>query len=244
MSAARVAVVVFPGTNSEDETVDALCAAGLAAEKFWWTDSLAALARYDAYVLAGGFAHEDRVRAGAIAARTPIFDTVAEQAQSGKLLLGLCNGAQMIAEKGLLGPVALARNQPGRHFVCRHVDVVVDAPDRCAFTRGLAPGMTLRMVAAHGEGRFYGADATLDDLDERGLIPLRYAGGAPNGAMRDAAGISNEAGNVLALMPHPERAAWNFNVAFDSPALRGYDPNAAAGGHAIFRCMAESLRNA
>jgi phosphoribosylformylglycinamidine synthase subunit PurQ / glutaminase len=241
--APSVAVVVFPGTNSEDETVDACRDAGMDARLFWWSDDPANLRTFDGYVFSGGFAHEDRVRAGAIAARTRIVDVVREEAERGKLVLGLCNGAQVLAESGMIGEVAIARNLPAGHFQCRFVDVVVaPEPDACAFTRGIEPGSALRMVAAHAEGRFTGDPRYFDDLDERGRIVLRYRGRAHNGSMHAAAGIRNDAGNVLAVMPHPERAAWAFNVAFDEPALRAGDPNRTAGAHQIFQCMSRSLR--
>jgi phosphoribosylformylglycinamidine synthase subunit PurQ / glutaminase len=241
--AAKIAIVVFPGTNSETETLDACADAGMDARLHWWSEDPKQLRHYDGFVLPGGFAHEDRVRAGAIAARSAVVEAIAEEARRGKLVLGLCNGAQIVVEAGMLGPIAIGRNLPGRHFVCRLVDVLTNSePDRCAFTRGLAPGMAMRMVVAHGEGRFTGEPAYFDDLEERGRIVLRYAGRPPNGAMHGAAGICNDDGNVLALMPHPERAAWQFNVAFDDPELRGGDPNRLAGAHAIFTCMAASLR--
>lgn len=239
----RVAVIAFPGTNSEEETRDACAAAGMDARIVWWGDDAQALRRYDAYVLPGGFAHEDRVRAGAIAAKSPLTAIVVEEAARGKLVLGLCNGAQILAEAGLLGEVAIGRNLPSRRFQCRFVDVLADRnPDRCAFTRGLRPGASLRMVAAHGEGRFTGGPGYFERLEECAQIVLRYAGAAHNGALHDAAGICNAAGNVLALMPHPERAAWAFNVAFVDPTRRGGNPNATVGAHAIFGCMAASLK--
>jgi phosphoribosylformylglycinamidine synthase subunit PurQ / glutaminase len=195
-------------------------------------------------VIAGGFAHEDRVRAGAVAAKSPIVDVIKEEAAKGKLVLGLCNGAQVLAEAGMLGPVALAHNLPAHHFQGLMVDVVVDRePGRCAFTDGLEPGTSMRMALAHGEGRFTGEPAVFDDLEEHGRIILRFAGSAPNGALRRAAGICNAAGNVLAIMPHPERAAWSYNLAFERPSLRGGDPNVPTGAHAIFACMARALRS-
>ncbi|HLJ83481.1 MAG TPA: phosphoribosylformylglycinamidine synthase I [Candidatus Eremiobacteraceae bacterium] len=238
-----VAVVVFPGTNSEEETVDACRDAGMDARLFMWSDDAAALRAYDAYVLPGGFAHEDRVRAGAIAAKSAAVATIVEEAGKGKLVLGICNGAQVIAETGLLGDIAIARNLPARRFESRTVDVVVsESADRCAFTRGLAPGSILVMAAAHGEGRFFGSSETFAALEASGCIVLRYAGDAHNGSMHRAAGICNAGGNVLALMPHPERLAWRFNVAYRDPDARGGDPNEPAGAHAIFRTMATSLR--
>jgi phosphoribosylformylglycinamidine synthase I len=239
----KVAVVVFPGTNSEDETVDACRDAGMDARLFWWSEDPETLRSFDAYVFSGGFAHEDRVRAGAIAAKSRIVGVVAEEALKGKLVLGLCNGAQVVAEAGMIGEIAIGRNLPSGRFECKFVDVAAGSePDRCAFTRGLAPGTSLRMVAAHAEGRFTGDAKYFDDLEERGRIVLRYAGRAHNGAMHGAAGICNDDGNVLALMPHPERAAWAFNVAFDDPDLREGDPNRTTGAHAIFASMARSLR--
>jgi phosphoribosylformylglycinamidine synthase len=243
-SVARVAVVVFPGTNSEDETVDACRDAGMDARLFWWSEDPESLRSYDAYIFSGGFAHEDRVRAGAIAAKSPLVSVVGEEAERGKLVLGICNGAQILAESGMIGDVAIGRNLPSRHYQCRFVDVVAgDEPSRCAFTRFLEPGASLRMVAAHAEGRFTGDARYFDGLEERGRIVLRYAGKAHNGAMHRAAGICNDDGNILALMPHPERAAWAFNLAFDDPPLRADEPNRPVGAHAIFESMARSLRD-
>jgi len=238
-----VAVIVFPGTNSEVETVDACRDAGMDARLFWWWEDLGALRAFDAYVIAGGFAHEDRVRAGAVAAKDPIVRVIKEEADKGKLVLGLCNGAQVLTEAGMLGPIALAHNQPGRHFTGRLVEVVTDRePGRCAFTASLAPGTSMTMPVAHGEGRFTGDARAFEDLEEHGRIVLRYAGEAPNGAMDGAAGICNEAGNVLALMPHPERASWAFNLAFaGGKPGGGSDPNQTVGAHAIFKSMAEAL---
>ena len=238
-----MAVVVFPGTNSEHETVDACRDAGMDAQSFHWSEPVESLRRFEAYVLPGGFAHEDRVRAGAIAARSALVSAIVEEADRGKLVLGLCNGAQMVAECGLLGDVAIAHNLPARHFQSRTVDVVVgDSPDGCAFTRGLSPGFVMQMAAAHGEGRFCGEAAVFAQLEQRGQIVLKYAGEAHNGSMHRAAGICNVAGNVLALMPHPERLAWALNVGYLNLGDRGGDPNRTVGAHAIFRSMAASLR--
>jgi len=239
----RVAVIVFPGTNSEAETVDACRDAGMAAECFWWADDPASLRDFDAYVLAGGFAHEDRVRAGAIAAKSPLVAIVKEQTEAGKLALGLCNGAQVLAESGMLGAVAIARNLPSGHFQCRYVDVVPTGSfERCAFTQGLSPGEPLCMAMAHAEGRFCGAADAFDELESEGRIVLKYAGRAPNGAMHDAAGICNAAGNVLGIMPHPERAAWAFNHLGRDPRYARGDPNRTVGAHRIFANMALALR--
>lgn len=245
MKAPRVDILVFPGTNSEEETFDACRDAGLAPRLVLWTEPAAELRGADAYILPGGFAYEDRIRAGAIAAKSPSVAVVVEQAQRGKLVLGLCNGAQVLAECGILGPLALAHNRPAGHFQCRYVDVELSAnPERCAFTAGLPADACLRMVMAHGEGRFLGAQQEFAALERSGRVTFRYVGGAPNGALDDAAAICNEAGNVLACMPHPERTAWNFNVAFQSREARQRDPMAPAGSHALFTCMARSLKAA
>ena len=238
----KVAVIVFPGTNSEEETVDACRDAGMDAQFFWWSEDPATLRGFDAYVLPGGFAHEDRVRAGAIAAKSPAVEIVREEAARGKLVLGLCNGAQMLAESGMLGEVAIARNLPAGHFQCRIVDVAVDkTPDRCAFTRGLQPGTVLRMAMAHGEGRFTGEERVLEELENAGRIVLRYAHDAPNSSAHRAAGVCNSEGNVLAIMPHPERVAWAFNnVAFGVEHRVG-DPNRAVGAHVLFDRMAKAI---
>jgi phosphoribosylformylglycinamidine synthase I len=239
----RVAVLVFPGTNSEEETVDACRDAGMDARLVHWSDPASSLRQFEGYVLPGGFAHEDRVRAGAIAAKNPLVTAVIEEARRGKLVLGLCNGAQVLAESGVLGEIAIARNLPAGHFQSRTVDVVVcAAPERCAFTRGLQPGTIIKMAAAHGEGRFCGDPSVFKRLEAHGQIVFTYGGGAFNNSMNGAAGMCNEAGNVLALMPHPERLAWAFNVAYMSPDGRGGDPNRTAGAHVIFQCMAKSLR--
>jgi phosphoribosylformylglycinamidine synthase I len=243
MKTPRVAVIVFPGTNSEHETVDACRDAGMDAQLFHWSQDPTQLRTFDAFVLPGGFAHEDRVRAGAIAAKSPLVSVVVEESQRGKLVLGLCNGAQIVAECGLLGEVAIARNLPAGHFQSQTVDVVVgEKPDACLFTRGLSPGFVMKMAAAHGEGRFCGSEETFAQLESRGQIVLKYAAGSHNGSMHGAAGVCNASGNVLALMPHPERLAWALNVGYFDPKDRGGDPNRPVGAHAIFQCMAKSLR--
>lgn len=243
MKVPRVAVLVFPGTNSEEETVDACADAGMDARVVLWSELPGNLRDYQGYVLPGGFAFEDRVRAGAIAAKSPSVAIVAEEAARGKLVLGLCNGAQILAEAGLLGPIAIARNLPSGHFQCRILDVELAAsPQRCALTATLPEGIRMKMAVAHGEGRFTGEPEHFDALERDERITFRYVGPAPNGAMRGAAAICNDAGNVLAVMPHPERVAWNFNLAFDDPALRGLDPMKTSTSDLIFQSMARALK--
>jgi phosphoribosylformylglycinamidine synthase len=219
----RVAVVQFPGVNCEAETARALERVGLAAEIFRWTRPEGELARFDAYVLPGGFSYQDRVRGGALAAKHPLVDCLARRAANGAPVLGICNGAQILVEAGLVpggGEVelALARNRmPGRAgYYARWVRVRVE-PSRCLFTSTLEAGTVLPLPVAHGEGRFTSrAAGRVAALAASGQAPLRYAGADgqistgfpdnPNGSEEAVAGMCNAAGNVLALMPHPERA--------------------------------------
>ena len=224
MSGARVAVLQFPGVNCEAESARALARAGLDAEVFRWTRAPRELAGFDAFVLPGGFSWQDRVRAGALAAKDPLVEALAERAQAGAPVLGICNGAQVLVEAGLVPggaqvDVALARNRmPDRAgYYTRWVWCRIEE-SACVFTRGLSPGTLLPLPVAHGEGRFTAANSSrLAELAAAGQAPLRYAtrGGAiaeefpdnPNGADAAVAGLCNARGNVLALMPHPERAA-------------------------------------
>ena len=219
----RVAVVQFPGVNCEAETARALERVGLEAEIFRWMRPAGELARFDAYVLPGGFSYQDRVRGGALAAKHPLVEVLAERAEHGAPVLGICNGAQVLVEAGLVpggGEVelALARNRmPGRAgYYARWVMVRIEASP-CLFTRTLEPGTLLPLPVAHGEGRFTSrAEGRLADLAAAGQVPLRYASpdgrtaaafpDNPNGSEEAVAGLCNAGGNVLALMPHPERA--------------------------------------
>jgi phosphoribosylformylglycinamidine synthase len=221
---ARVAVVQFPGVNCETETLRALARAGLEAEVFRWTRPPAELRAFQAYVLPGGFSWQDRVRAGALAAKDPMLEILAGEAgERAKPVLGICNGAQVLVEAGLVPggdgvELALARNRmPGRSgYYARWIHVRVE-PSRCVFTRHLAPGCVLPLPVAHGEGRFTARRrGRMAALARAGQLPLRYAGADgreacgfpenPNGSEKDAAAVCNAPGTVLALMPHPERA--------------------------------------
>ena len=222
MSPPRVAVVQFPGVNCEIESARAAERCGLEAEVFRWTRPARELREFAAYVLPGGFSYQDRVRAGALAAKDPLVEVLAEQAQRGCPVLGICNGAQVLVEAGLVpggGAVelALARNRmPDRSgYYARWVHVRVERSE-CVFTRHLDPDTVMPLPVAHGEGRFTGAPGRMAALAANGQVALRYVdanGGAargfpenPNGAEGDAAAVCNAAGNVLAIMPHPERA--------------------------------------
>jgi phosphoribosylformylglycinamidine synthase len=222
VSAATVAVLQFPGVNCETESVRALERAGLHAEVFGWKRPAAELRAFDAFVLPGGFSYQDRVRAGAIAAKDPLIDVLAEAAERGAPVLGICNGAQVLVESGLVPgganvELALARNRmPDRSgYYARWIYVRIEESP-CVFTRHLAVGTVLPLPMAHSEGRFLGEPGRMRDLARNGQTPLRYAnsnGGIatefpalPNGAEESAAAVCNARGNVLAMMPHPERA--------------------------------------
>ncbi len=223
MSGARVAVLQFPGVNCEAETVRALECAGLDAELFRWARAATELAGYDAFVLPGGFSYQDRVRAGALVAKDPLIEGLAERAEAGAPVLGICNGAQVLVEAGMVPgggrvEVGLARNRmPDRvGYYTRWVWCRVEE-SACVFTRSLLRGTLLPLPVAHGEGRFTSArKGHLAALVAAGQAPFRYATAEgevaesfpdnPNGADAAVAGLCNARGNVLALMPHPERA--------------------------------------
>jgi phosphoribosylformylglycinamidine synthase subunit PurQ / glutaminase len=244
---ARIAVAVFPGTNSENETVRLLRDCGGDADLVHWSEPQQ-LARYDAYVLSGGFAYEDRIRAGAIAAHDRIMDFVIDGANAGKLVLGICNGAQILLEAGLVpgtGPprrptAAFAKNAPQPHFICRHVflKLVVD-PARSAITAALPPGALVPAWAAHAEGRLAATAEHLDEIVAGDHLAFAYAHrdgtvdarAVPNGSALGCAGLLNRAGNVLAIMPHPERDGWNFN---HLDRREGEDVLAPSGGALLF----------
>jgi len=209
----RVAVVVFPGTWSERDF------AHVAAEVLGWEHRLiwhleTDLGACDAVVLPGGFAHGDHLRTGAIARFSPIMEAVTAFAEEGGPVIGSCNGFQVLTEAGLL-PGALMRNDH-LEFRCDWQWLRVERPRSApAWLGDLADGDPIRLPISHGEGRYVADPATLDELEAAGRVVLRYAdaGGAltaganPNGSERSIAGIVNAAGNVLGLMPHPERAA-------------------------------------
>ncbi len=219
-----VAVVLFPGMNCEHETVRALASVGISAAIVRSNESRSAIEGYAGYVLPGGFAYEDRIRAGAVAARHPAMETIARAAESGTPVIGICNGAQVLLEAGLvpgLEPgrleMALALNDSGRHvgYLTGWRWLVGDLFDEPA-----------PLPFAHGEGRFVSAseDVRRRVLDE-GLVAARYCDASgrvspgwpvnPNGAWENAAAMRNPEGNVIAIMPHPERANWIWQVPHD-----------------------------
>ena len=194
-------VVQFPGSCDEQ---DALAACGLTGEArlLWHGDD--DLGDVDGVVVPGGFSYGDYLRAGAIARFSPMMEAIDNFARGGGPVLGICNGFQVLCEAGLL-PGALLTNE-GLRFVCRQVEVIVES-DRSPFTAGLQIGQPLSIPVKHQEGRYFAPEQLLDELESRGQVALCYAAGQnPNGSVRDIAAVTNEAGNVLGLMPHPEHA--------------------------------------
>jgi phosphoribosylformylglycinamidine synthase I len=198
---ARVGVVLFPGSNCEHDVVEALEQLGAEAEILWHGDR--ALNAVDAVVLPGGFAHGDYLRPGALAGFSPIMAAVTEFAATGGPVVGICNGFQVLTEAHLL-PGALQKNI-GLTFLCASVDLDV-VSERSALTTGVPSGTRLRIPINHFEGNYTCDARTLDELRSEGRIVLRYVDN-PNGSVDSIAGISNAAGNVVGLMPHPERAS-------------------------------------
>lgn len=206
----KFAVVQFPGSNCDQDCLAALNGIeGLRAEYVWHKKTL--LDGFDAIVLPGGFSYGDYLRCGAIARFSPIMPNVVKEARNGRLVIGVCNGFQILCEIGLL-PGALVRNR-SLHFVCDMVTTRVEVPDS-AFTHGCPQGSLLRMPVAHGEGCFFADETTLRDLNTHRQVILRYASADgriepsanPNGSIENIAGICNREGNVFGLMPHPDRA--------------------------------------
>ncbi|HEU4488324.1 MAG TPA: phosphoribosylformylglycinamidine synthase subunit PurQ [Actinomycetota bacterium] len=196
----RAAVVVFPGTNCERDCTRVLEDLGATAELLWHTER--DLHGADVVLLPGGFAHGDYLRTGAIARFSPVMEAVSAHARAGGLVVGICNGFQVLCEAGLL-PGALRKNR-GLRFICRWVEVRV-CNAATPFTTRAATGQTLRLPINHFEGGYYCDEQTLGSLSDNGQVVLRYDDN-PNGSLGDIAGITSRDGNVLGLMPHPERA--------------------------------------
>lgn len=206
----RFAVVVFPGTWSERDCRYSLTnAAGQDAELVWHREG--DLSGYDCVVLPGGFSYGDYLRTGAIARFSPVMEAVLKHAEAGKPVIGICNGFQVLCEAHLL-PGALMRND-SLQYRCEWVHLRVENVDT-PFTARCEPGQVLRVPISHGEGRYFADEASLDELESSGRVVFRYCDARgettheanPNGSERNIAGIVNDRGNVLGMMPHPERA--------------------------------------
>ncbi len=205
----KAAVIVFPGSNCEHDAVYALRSVGAEAELVWHRET--DLSEFDGAILPGGFAHGDYLRTGAIARFSPIMSEVEKMAEGGKPVLGICNGFQILCEAGLL-PGVLLQNRDLK-FICRDVHLRVEST-ASVLTRAATPGQVLRIPLNSYEGNFTVPESELAALETDGQVIVRYSGpdGSvgestnPNGSMANIAGVSNPAGNVAGLMPHPERA--------------------------------------
>ena len=207
----KTGVVVFPGSNCDHDTYHVLKhVLGTDARFIWHGD--AHLHDCDLIVLPGGFSYGDYLRTGAIARFSPVMQAVKEFARRGGFVLGICNGFQILQEAGLL-PGAMLRNR-GLKFICRPVGLRAERTD-LAFTRAYEPGQVLRMPIAHNEGSFYVSPEELNHLERNGRVVLRYSSPSgevcdaanPNGSLNNIAALINEEGNVMGMMPHPERAS-------------------------------------
>jgi len=227
----KFGVVVFPGSNCDHDAYHVISKhVGQPVDFIWHRDI--DLSTYDAVIIPGGFSYGDYLRAGALARFSPVMNSIKEFAAQGNLVLGICNGFQILCEAGLL-PGALIRNRD-LHFICDYVNVRVENADT-PFTQELKTGSVLRMPIAHAEGTYVCDDATFEDLVRHQQIIFRYsdAGGNvtdaanPNGARDNIAGICNRGRNVLGLMPHPERACEDLLGSSD--------------GREVFRSLAGAL---
>lgn len=215
----KFGIIVFPGSNCDRDV--AAVTEGLLHQptRLVWHQETD-IADLDVVVIPGGFSYGDYLRCGAIARFSPVIKSVLEHAQQGKFVLGICNGFQVLTEVGLL-PGALIRNRD-LHFICDRLPVRVEANDS-PWTQTYQPQQVLSLPIAHGEGRYYADADTLQTIEAGGQVLFRYCtaegeideGGNPNGSLNNIAGITNARGNVLGMMPHPERAA--------DPALKATD---------------------
>lgn len=226
----KIAIVQFPGSNCERETILAVRRAGMEAVEFLWNEPSEKLGEMDGYIIVGGFSYEDRSRAGIIAALDPVMMEISAQSEKGKPILGICNGAQVLVETGLVPglennktAMVLTENKrmaqgkilgTGYYNTWTHLRLSKDY-QRNAFTRHLKQDDLLYLPIAHGQGRFVMTDALLQEIEHQGLNVFQYCDAQgeiidsfpvnPNGSLRNIAAVSNKSGNVMAMMPHPER---------------------------------------
>ncbi|MFN4954756.1 MAG: phosphoribosylformylglycinamidine synthase subunit PurQ [Aphanizomenon sp.] len=198
----KFGILVFPGSNCDRDvayvTRDLL---GQATRMIWHQET--DISDIDVVIIPGGFSYGDYLRCGAIARFSPVMQQVIDHALKGKFVIGICNGFQVLTEAGLL-PGALARNQD-LHFICDRSSLKVER-NNLPWTHGYTEGEVITLPIAHGEGRFYSDESTLAEIEANGQVLFRYQEN-PNGSLNDIAGICNLQGNVLGMMPHPERAA-------------------------------------
>jgi phosphoribosylformylglycinamidine synthase subunit PurQ / glutaminase len=212
----KSAVVLLPGLNRDRDMIAALTKiSGTPPLTIWESDTT--IPDVDLIVVPGGFSYGDYLRCGAIGARMPVMRAVAEKAKKGIMLMGVCNGFQILLEAGLL-PGALMRNASLK-FVCRKVKLEI-ANANTAFTRNYAPGQIIDCPVAHHDGNYFADPETLTRIEGEGQVVFRYAAGTnPNGSINDIAGIVNDRGNVLGLMPHPENLIEAAHGGMDGRAL-------------------------
>ena len=196
----KAGVVTFPGSNCDRDMRVALEAAGAQVQQLWHKDT--ELPELDLVVLPGGFSYGDYLRCGSIAAHSPLLREVKKHAEKGGYVLGVCNGFQVLAESDLLPVVLLSNNS--LKFVCKEQTLAV-ANENTKFTRGFTEGDEVMFPVAHHDGNFFADAETIKQLEGEGQVAFRYVGN-PNGSINDIAGIVNKQGNVLGMMPHPERA--------------------------------------
>ena len=227
----RAAVIVFPGTNRDKDIAEALeRASGKPVHYVWHRET--ELPETDLVVVPGGFSYGDYLRCGAMAGNSPIMRAVKAKADAGVRVLGVCNGFQILTETGLL-PGALMQNARLK-FICKTTALRVETSDS-DFSKAYSPGQVIRVPVAHNEGNYFAAPEVLDRLEDEGRIVFRYAddtgevndAGNINGSQHNIAGILNDRGNVLGMMPHPENAT--------DPAQGNVD------GHGLFKSLAETL---
>lgn len=228
----KFGVVVFPGSNCDHDTYHVVSKViGQPVDFIWHKEEN--LDRFDAVILPGGFSYGDYLRSGAIARFSPVMQAVKKFASEGGLVMGICNGFQILCESGLL-PGTLLRNKDLK-FICRHINIKIEHTDT-PFTSACSEGQVLSVPIAHGDGNYFCDTKTLNELENEGRVIFRYCDESgnvtdasnPNGSLANIAGICNRERNVLGMMPHPERAAENL--------LGGTD------GRAIMLSMADSLR--
>ncbi|AEG43120.1 phosphoribosylformylglycinamidine synthase subunit PurQ [Isoptericola variabilis] len=234
LGSARIGVITFPGTLDDRDAARAIRLAGGEPVALWHADG--DLSGVDAVVLPGGFSYGDYLRAGAIARFAPAMSAVVDAARGGMPVLGICNGFQILTEAHLL-PGSMIKNDH-LHFVCREQVLSVENTET-AWTNQYTPGQRITIPLKNQDGQFVADERTLDELEGEGRVVFRYQGWNPNGSRRDIAGISNAAGNVVGLMPHPEHAV---EAGFGPDAEDG--PRAGTDGLGFFTSVLASLVHA
>jgi phosphoribosylformylglycinamidine synthase len=219
----KVGVVVFPGSNCDHDALYAVSQNLGHSAEYIWHDS-ERLGDVDAVILPGGFSYGDYLRCGALARFSPVMKAVTNFAGDGGLVLGICNGFQVLCESGLL-PGALLRNA-GLKFICRPIDVTVETTDS-PFTHAAQKGQVLTIPIAHGEGNYYADDRIIAELEAENRIVLRYSESC-NGSVKNIAGVLNRQRNVMGMMPHPERASDPLMGSTDGLVILGSLVNALA----------------